>query len=87
MNATTFRAQDMREALQKVKEKLGPDAVVLSTRSVREKGKGGLPTGPTMIEVTACASPTTEEGGGGSAAPPPKSESQPRRKASPSRPG
>ncbi len=47
----------MREALQEVKEKLGPDAVILSTRSIREKGGSGL--GSTLIEVTACPSPST----------------------------
>ena len=46
----------MREALQEVKEKLGADAVILSTRSIREKGGSGV--GNTMIEVTACPSPS-----------------------------
>lgn len=50
----------MREALQEVKEKLGADAVILSTRSVREKGKGGIPIGQPMIEVTACPSPAAK---------------------------
>ncbi|MBF0368371.1 MAG: flagellar biosynthesis protein FlhF [Magnetococcales bacterium] len=57
MKISTFQARDMREALLEVKEKLGPDAVILSTRSIRVKGKAGLPTGRSMIEVTACPNP------------------------------
>ena len=45
----------MREALLAVKDELGADAVILSTRSIRDKG-GGL--GNTVIEVTACPSPS-----------------------------
>nr|CRH07001.1 putative GTPase involved in the export of flagella FlhF [Candidatus Magnetococcus massalia] len=54
MKISTFRAKDMREALQIVRDNLGADAVILSTRSVREKGPGGLPSGPSLIEVSAC---------------------------------
>ncbi|MBF0195522.1 MAG: flagellar biosynthesis protein FlhF [Magnetococcales bacterium] len=57
MKISTFRARDMREALLAVKEELGADAVILSTRSIREKGGGGL--GDTVIEVTACPSPAS----------------------------
>ncbi|MBF0628295.1 MAG: flagellar biosynthesis protein FlhF [Magnetococcales bacterium] len=63
MNISKFQARDMREALQIVKEQLGPDAVILSTRSIREKGPGGLALGKTMIEVTACPSPSAQGGG------------------------
>lgn len=41
----------MAEALSQVKRKLGPDAVILGTRTVREGGLGGL-VGP-VIEITA----------------------------------
>ncbi|MBF0340139.1 MAG: flagellar biosynthesis protein FlhF [Magnetococcales bacterium] len=60
MNISKFQARDMREALQIVKEQLGADAVILSTRSIREKGPGGLALGKTMIEVTACPSPAAQ---------------------------
>ncbi|NGZ29466.1 MAG: flagellar biosynthesis protein FlhF, partial [Magnetococcales bacterium] len=60
MKISTFKAKDMREALQLVKDALGADAVVLSTRRVREKGAGGLAVGPMMIEVTACPNPAAE---------------------------
>ncbi|MEG3640138.1 flagellar biosynthesis protein FlhF [Magnetococcus sp. PR-3] len=54
MKIRTFQAQDMREALKIVKEEMGADAVILSTRSVREKSAGGAPTGRSVIEVKAC---------------------------------
>ncbi|MBF0429011.1 MAG: flagellar biosynthesis protein FlhF [Magnetococcales bacterium] len=63
MNVMKFQARDMREALQIVKEQLGPDAVILSTRSVREKPTGGMGLGKTLIEVTACPSPASQGGG------------------------
>ncbi len=48
MQIKTFRAKSIQEALQLVREKLGPDACVLDTREVR----GGLIRRP-MIEVDA----------------------------------
>ena len=60
MKATTFQARDMREALREVKEQLGADAVILSTRSVRQPGSG-LSLGRTLIEVTACSSPKAKD--------------------------
>ena len=60
MKVTTFQARDMREALKEVKEKLGADAVILSTRSIREPGTG-LSSGRTLIEVTACPSPNATD--------------------------
>ncbi len=61
MKISTFQARDMREALKEVKEKLGPDAVILSTRSIRDRSRGGMGLGQTMIEVTACPSPAARE--------------------------
>ncbi|MBF0623059.1 MAG: flagellar biosynthesis protein FlhF [Magnetococcales bacterium] len=58
MKAITIKARDMRDALSQVKEKLGPDAVILSTRSIRERGTGGA--GQTLIEVTACPNPSAD---------------------------
>ena len=60
MNVTKFTARDMREALKEVKAKLGEDAVILSTRSIREPGSG-LSLGRTVIEVTACPTPNAQE--------------------------
>ena len=65
MKITTFQARDMREALKEVKENLGADAVILSTRSIREPSSG-MALGRTLIEVTACPSPKAK---GSSASP------------------
>ncbi len=51
MLVRTFTAEDMPTALQKVKQTLGPDALILSTRTQRKKGLGLL--AKPMIEVTA----------------------------------
>ena len=50
MQVKVFEAKDMVTALKMVKESLGPEALILSTRTVR-KGLGGL--GKAMVEVTA----------------------------------
>jgi flagellar biosynthesis protein FlhF len=44
----------MPEALRKIKEELGPDAVILSTRQIKPKGGFGLLARP-ILEVTAAA--------------------------------
>lgn len=69
MKVSTFQAGDMREALELVREELGPDAVVLSTRRVREKGKSGSLLGRPMIEVTAVPNPGGAEGEADNSAP------------------
>ncbi|MFW6054757.1 MAG: hypothetical protein ACOC9D_02540, partial [Thermodesulfobacteriota bacterium] len=51
MQVKVFEAQDMRSALEKVKGELGPEALILSTRSIQKK-KLGFPGKP-WIEVTA----------------------------------
>ena len=53
MQLKTFRGLDMKDALQAVKEELGPDAVILSTRQVQSDGGAfGLFSRP-LVEVTA----------------------------------
>lgn len=54
MELQTFRANSMPEALQQVREALGPDAAVLHTREVRGSLLHWL-TGTRQIEVTASA--------------------------------
>ncbi|NOY46170.1 MAG: flagellar biosynthesis protein FlhF, partial [Deltaproteobacteria bacterium] len=55
MKVRKFQAVDMAEALRKIKEELGPDAVILSTRQVKPgKGVFGL-LGRPILEVTAAA--------------------------------
>jgi flagellar biosynthesis protein FlhF len=52
MELKTYRASSMQEALALVRRELGPDAAVLHTREVRERGFLWLP-GPRQIEITA----------------------------------
>ena len=53
MQIKRYRGADMQEALHKVKQELGTDAIILSTRQVRGGGgKFGL-FGKPMLEVTA----------------------------------
>ena len=49
MQVKKFIAKDMQDALLKVKEELGSDAIVFGSRQIRTKGMFG----PTEIEVTA----------------------------------
>ncbi len=51
MQVKVFEAEDMKAALKMVKETLGPDALILSTRTLR-KGALGVFSKP-MLEVTA----------------------------------
>jgi flagellar biosynthesis protein FlhF len=51
MQVKVFEAEDMSSALKKVREAFGPDALILSTKTVRRKGLGLL--GKPMIEITA----------------------------------
>ncbi len=52
MQIKVFEAKDIATALKKVKEKLGPEALIISSRTVRCKGKAGL-WGKKYHEVTA----------------------------------
>ena len=57
MQIKRYRGADMQEALQKVKQELGTDAIILSTRQVRGGGgKFGL-FGKPILEVTAARDP------------------------------
>jgi len=51
MNLKRYRVNDIKEAMNLIKRDLGPEAIIVSTRQVRE-GKFGL-FGKTMLEVTA----------------------------------
>jgi flagellar biosynthesis protein FlhF len=51
MQVRVFESEDMASGLKKIKEELGPDALILSTRTVRS-GKLGL-LGKPMLEITA----------------------------------
>lgn len=49
MQVKTFEAEDMATALKMIKETFGPDALILSTRTLRKGGLRGKP----MLEVAA----------------------------------
>ncbi len=73
MQVKVFKAEDMRSALEKVKKSLGPEALILSTRTI-SRGRLGL-SGKSGIEVTAAVDPDLDEarvssGGGGYTHPP-----------------
>ncbi|MGE5495272.1 MAG: flagellar biosynthesis protein FlhF [Burkholderiales bacterium] len=51
-----YIAKDMQEAIRKISNELGPDAVILHNKSVRQKGIKGL-FGKKMVEVVAAYEP------------------------------
>ena len=55
MQVRIFESPDMTSGLQMIKKELGPDALILSTRTVRS-GKMGLLSKP-MLEITAAIDP------------------------------
>jgi len=54
MHLKRYRRQTVKEALRAVREDLGPDALVLSTRTVTALGVRGL-LGAKEVEITAAA--------------------------------
>ena len=51
MHIRTFRAASLQDALEEIREQMGPDASVLHTRQIRDGWMGWL--GRTYVEVTA----------------------------------
>ncbi|MBN1142149.1 MAG: flagellar biosynthesis protein FlhF [Deltaproteobacteria bacterium] len=63
MQVKVFESDDMASGLKKIKETLGPDALILSTRTMRRKGLGVL--GKPYLEITAAKeSPELKHSGG-----------------------
>ena len=58
MQVRVFESEDMDSALRMIKEALGPDALILSSRTVRKGGMGLF--GKPMLEVTAAVDPNAE---------------------------
>ncbi len=54
MEMRKFVGEDMKDALGKVKEALGPDAVVFATRKIRPRGLFG----PQRLEISAALNPS-----------------------------
>jgi flagellar biosynthesis protein FlhF len=53
MQVKVFHAFTMQEAIQSIKAELGPEAVILSTKDIRQKGPVARWFGRPLIEVTA----------------------------------
>lgn len=60
MQVRVFEGENMISTLKKVKGELGPDALILSTRTVRKKKLGIL--GKPMTEITAAVETTSPKG-------------------------
>ena len=61
MKMKVFHADSMHDAIRAIKEELGPDALILSTKRVR---RGGLPFslfGRSVLEVTAATDSIAEQ--------------------------
>ena len=61
MHVKRFEATSMEEALRQVRETLGPDALVLSTRTRRSRGRFGL-LGRSLVEVVAAMERPASDG-------------------------
>ncbi len=55
MNVRTFHVKSMHDAIREIKDTLGPEAVILSTKRVRSWGNGFGLLGGTMLEVVAAS--------------------------------
>lgn len=53
MQIKQYVAKDIREAIKKVKEEMGPEALILSTKKTRNGLQGAGVYSPPMVEVTA----------------------------------
>ena len=61
MNLKRYRVNNIQEALQQIKKDLGPDAIIVSTRQVKEgSGAFGL-FGKNILEVTAARDETAKK--------------------------
>ena len=56
MNIKRYYAEDMQEAMDRIRKELGADAVILSSKSVRQKGVAGL-VRKRIVEVVAAYEP------------------------------
>ena len=62
MQIKRFEAADMQEAMRQVKETLGPEAIILSTKTVRRPAGPTRMPRPSLVEVVAAADhPVTEK--------------------------
>jgi flagellar biosynthesis protein FlhF len=57
MQIKRFEARDMKEAVRLVKEVMGPEAIILSTKTLRKAGEGSRPGRQSGVEVVAAMDP------------------------------
>ncbi len=81
MNVKRYFAKDMPEAMAMIRKELGPDAVILSSKSIRKSGLGGLFSKP-MVEVMVAYENQEKK----STAKPPKEAAAPPAPAPPAKP-
>jgi flagellar biosynthesis protein FlhF len=79
MKIKTFQAMTMTEAMRTIKEELGSDAVILSTKSVKQQGGVFGLFGRTVVEVTAAVDFEAQDDGETRRDPPraPRGQGQP----------
>lgn len=71
MKVKTFHALTMQDAIRAIKEELGPDAIILSAKEVREKGKVVKAFNRPVLEVMAASDQEPERiPSGGTTVPP-----------------
>jgi len=61
MQIKRFEAWNMQEALRQVKEALGPEAIILSTKTVKKPGEGKRMAKPSVVEVVAATDLPVDE--------------------------
>jgi len=60
MFVKSYIAKDLPEAMDRIRRELGPDAMILSNRQIREKGLKGL-WGKKLVEVTVAFEPVASK--------------------------
>ena len=69
MQIKRFEARDMKEAVKLVKEVMGPEAIILSTKTIRKPAEGIRPGRQTFVEVVAAMDPQEKSRSGPSSKP------------------
>ncbi len=62
MHIKRYEAATMLEAVQQVKAELGPDALILSTRTTRKRGGAFGLFGRDVVEITAAVDRSVRRG-------------------------
>ena len=67
MQIKRFEAKDMKEAMKLVKQVMGPEAIILSTKTIRKPGDWTRPGRQSFVEVVAAVDPQEKSRAGISA--------------------